>query len=351
MREIKTSYAKSLYVGALPHGCVQCIKGQKLVLFVTGICPHSCYYCPLSLKRKNVDKTWANEALVLKDDDVVREARLCSAKGAGITGGDPLARFERTIGYIRLLKKVFGRRFHIHLYTSGDLLSDERLKELAAAGLDEIRLHLRKDYGLIDKCLGYKFDAGVEVPVVPGKEKELQEMILYLEKAGVKFLNLNELEMSELTFDEMTDLGHESNEDIFNTVNGSRELGVRLLEFAARNTENLSVHLCTSSVKNIYQYENRLKMRAKNILKGFERIVDHCLIEKGIVEADDIDAARKDLAARLRLKDSEIYVDKEKKRVDVSVKNARLARKLGYKCAIVKVFPTSDSFDVEKDPL
>ncbi len=86
-------------------------------------------------------------------------------------------------------------------------------------------------------------------------------------------------------------------------------------------------------------------------MKGFERIVDHCLIEKGVVEADDVDEARKDLALRLRLKDSEIYVDMEKKRVDVSVNNARRARKIGYECAIVKVFPTSDSFDVEKEPL
>lgn len=346
MRPIKTSYAQSKYIGTLPRGCVQCMRGRKLVLFTTGICKHSCYYCPLSQKRKNVDKTWANEVPVSSKDDVVREAQLCCSLGAGVTGGEPLARFERTVEYIRMLKREFGREFHIHLYTSGDILTDKMLKELEDAGLDEIRLHLRGDLPLIDKCLGYRFDAGAEVPVVPGKEKELRELILYLEKVGAKFLNLNELEMSELNFSQMTKRGLLSNEDVFNTVKGSRDAGLRLLEFARRRTKNLSVHVCTSSVKNIYQYQNRLRLRAKSILRPFERIVDHCLIEKGVVEGDC-----EEIVSKLKLTKSEFIINREMNRVEMSIKNARKAKRFGYRCAVVKVMPTYDSFDVEKEML
>lgn len=351
MREIKISPAKSCYVGALPRGCVQCMKGEKLVLFVSGVCGHSCYYCPLSSKRKNVDKTWANEALVDSENDVVCEAKLCSARGAGVTGGDPLLRLTETARYIRLLKKEFGKKFHIHLYTSGDVITESILKELEDAGLDEIRLHLREDYSLINRCVGHKFDVGAEVPVVPGEYDELKKLIIYLERVGAKFLNLNELEMSELNFNEMVGRGLESNEDIFNTVMGSKELGLKLLEFAAANTKNLSVHLCTSPVKNIYQYQNRLRRRAKNISKCFERIVDHCMIEKGIVETENREDTRLELIRILKLDEDEIYVNDDIKRIELSVKNAKKAKKYGYVCAIVKVLPTTDSFDVEKEPI
>ncbi len=346
MRPIKTSYAQSKYIGRLPKGCVQCMRGRKLVLFVTGVCAHSCYYCPLSSKRKNVDKTWANEVPVSSKDDVVHEAQLCSSTGAGVTGGEPLARLERTLGHIRMLKGVFGPQFHVHLYTSGDIITSEMLEKLEDAGLDEIRLHLRGDLSLIDKCLGYRFDAGAEVPVVPGKERELEELILYLEKVGAKFLNLNELEMSELNFSEMTKRGLLSNEDVFNTVRGSREAGLQLLEFARAHTRKLSVHLCTSSVKNVYQYQNRLRLRAKSILKPFERVVDRCLIEKGVVEG-----GLKEIVSKLKLPDDEFIVNREMMRVEMSVKNARKAKRLGYRCAVVKVMPTYDSFDVEKEML
>ncbi len=315
---------------------MQCMRGRKLVLFVTGVCAHSCYYCPLSSKRKNVDNTWANEARVSLDEDVLREARLCSSTGAGVTGGEPLARFERTVKYIRQLKREFGPKFHVHLYTSGDVITSDMLKALEDAG----------DLSLIDRCLGHKFDVGAEVPVVPGKEEELRKLILYLEKVGAKFLNLNELEMSELNFSLMTDRGLLSNEDVFNTVRGSMDAGLRLLEFARRNTEKLSVHLCTSSVKNVYQYQNRLRLRAKSILRGFERIVDHCMIEKGVVEGDC-----GGIVSALRLSKDEFFVNTEENRVEMSVKNARRAKRLGYKCAVVKVMPTSDSFDFEKEPL
>ncbi len=353
MRKIRTSDAESKYIGTLPMGCQQCIRGEKLVLFVTGLCGHSCHYCPLSSKRKSIDKTWANETPVEKDEDIIAEAKLCSSAGAGITGGDPLLRLEKTLGYIRLLKSTFGKDFHIHLYTSGNMITKYMLKDLEEAGLDELRLHLREDHTLIDKCIGYRFDIGAEVPVVPGKEKDFKALILHLEKSGAKFLNLNELEMSELNFEKMTASGLEPNCDIFNTVKGSRKLGLKLLKFAQNNTKNLNIHLCTSGVKNIYQYQNRLKNRAKNIIKPFERLVDHCLIEKGVIETNklDLESAKKDIISRLHLKDKDLCMNMEKNRLEVSKKTAMQAKKLGYTCSIVKEFPTSDSFDVEKDPL
>ena len=97
----------SYKTGCLEKGCQLCVKGSKLVLFVTGICSRNCYYCPLSEKKKNKDVVYANEWPILKDSDIIKEAELCNAKGAGITGGDPLLVCERTCSVIKKLKKTF----------------------------------------------------------------------------------------------------------------------------------------------------------------------------------------------------------------------------------------------------
>ena len=119
MKLSKTPYF-SYKIGELPTGCKFCVKGEKLVLFITGICNRNCFYCPLSEQKKNKDVVYANEWETKPNqfDVIIKEAKLTNAKGAGITGGDPLLVCERTCSTIKKLKKAFGKKFHIHLYTS-----------------------------------------------------------------------------------------------------------------------------------------------------------------------------------------------------------------------------------------
>lgn len=128
------------YSNFLTDGCLCCREGAKMVLFVTGLCRRDCFFCPLSEDRKNRDVIFANERAVLSDADVLEEARAMDAKGTGITGGEPLLEFGKTVHYIRLLKNEFGKAHHIHLYTS-TAPAEPELKALAEAGLDEIRFH------------------------------------------------------------------------------------------------------------------------------------------------------------------------------------------------------------------
>ncbi len=128
------------YSNFLTDGCLCCREGAKMVLFVTGLCQRDCFFCPLSEDRKNRDVIFANERAVYSDADVLEEARSMDAEGTGITGGEPLLELKKTVHYIRLLKEEFGKTHHIHLYTS-TAPNDSYLKELAEAGLDEIRFH------------------------------------------------------------------------------------------------------------------------------------------------------------------------------------------------------------------
>jgi pyruvate formate-lyase activating enzyme-like uncharacterized protein len=128
------------YSRFLTNGCLCCKEGAKMVLFVTGLCPRDCFFCPISDERKNNDVLFANEQLILTDAALLKQARGMNAKGTGITGGEPLLKYDQVIHYITLLKKEFGKDHHIHMYTSM-APTDASLQGLAAAGLDEIRFH------------------------------------------------------------------------------------------------------------------------------------------------------------------------------------------------------------------
>ena len=100
-------------------------------------------------------------------------------------------------------KKRFGKKFHIHLYTSLNLVNNERLSLLHKAGLDEIRFHpdldSKKLWNNLNYAKEYDWDTGVEIPLIPGKEKETMSLIDFVQDK-VDFLNLNELEIADTIF-------------------------------------------------------------------------------------------------------------------------------------------------------
>ncbi|HHQ44626.1 MAG TPA: radical SAM protein [Candidatus Altiarchaeales archaeon] len=280
-------------VGPLAKGCRQCVRGEKLVLIATGVCPSKCWYCPLSLEKKGRDVVYANERRVEKDQDILEEALLCSAKGAGITGGDPLARLGRTVKYIWLLKGKFGAKFHIHLYTPGVLATPAALKKLHDAGLDEIRFHPdyaggQADYSRmggpdltpIENALKYGWDVGVEIPVVPGYLRQAKKLVVKLDEIGVKFLNLNQLESSETNIECMLGKGFELESPNSFAVKGSARMAGSLLKFCAQKT-GLNVHYCTIRLKDRVQLRERIRRRAKNVAQDFDFVTSEGLLVRG----------------------------------------------------------------------
>ena len=89
------------------EGCIQCQIGSKLVLFVTGKCHWGCDYCPLSDNRRETPDMFANERRCSNFSEVIEEAKAMKATGTGITGGDPMLDFDKTVEAISVLKKEF----------------------------------------------------------------------------------------------------------------------------------------------------------------------------------------------------------------------------------------------------
>ncbi|MFW6231062.1 MAG: radical SAM protein, partial [Nanoarchaeota archaeon] len=173
----RTSY-NSLKKGELAKGCLSCVRGCKAVIFVTGVCSRNCYFCPTSDQKNKNDVTYANERPLANTDEktmikgIIEEAERQKARGAGLTGGDPLSRLERTVTIIKALKQEFGKAFHCHLYTILNLVDEKKLKMLYDAGLDEIRFHPDLDDQKLWERIGiaqkFDWDIGVEIPAIPG---------------------------------------------------------------------------------------------------------------------------------------------------------------------------------------
>ena len=60
----------------LSEGCKLCYQGAKLVLFISGLCDRTCWYCPLSEERKDVDVIFANDQKITTPDEAIEEAEI-----------------------------------------------------------------------------------------------------------------------------------------------------------------------------------------------------------------------------------------------------------------------------------
>lgn len=272
-------------VRALPRGCEICLEGAKLVLFVTGVCDKACFYCPLSEKRKGRDIAYADEVAVRDNLDVILEGRAIDAKGTGITGGDPLLKPGRTLGYIRLLKNFFGDSHHIHLYTSGRHVDRSLLLRLKDAGLDEIRFHPdRRDWGRIALAKGAGLCAGAEMPAVPGNEGMLRELVLYMVKVEADFLNLNQLEFCPPNAMRLMERGFVLSEGSMAAVEGSEETAISIINWAMEEGIEMPIHYCSSSTKDAVQTRLRLLRRGRNVVRPYEERTEDGLLAKFVIK-------------------------------------------------------------------
>lgn len=373
---IKQTPWYSQCTGELSEGCKLCVQGRKLVLFITGLCAQRCFYCPVSEQKFGNDVVFANEWKISDPEnpvELIEEASLTEARGAGITGGDPLANVDRCCKYIKLLKDRFGRNFHIHLYTPLQLVNCERLQALHEAGLDEIRFHPdldnRKLWPRLELAKKFNWKIGIEIPVIPGYEAKIKSLIDFIVDK-VNFLNLNELELSDTQAQHYTlsSSGFKQKDDISYAVAGSEELAKKLLTYA--QNKGLAAHFCTAKLKNRIQLTNRIKLRAKHIALPSDKITSEGLLLRGCIYLPDIkpgldynDQLKKinkeeiikklgDCCNLLKQKfNIQLIIDEKKLRLLTSPKfisqNAAMLKKSNLVPAIVEEYPTADGLEVE----
>jgi len=354
--EIRKMQNGSAHTGTLPRGCELCEEGAKLVLLVTGKCSRRCYYCPLSAERRGKDVFFANERKVGHVGDVVAEAELMDALGTGITGGDPLAALARTKECIASLKRRFGSDHHIHLYTS--TTDARRIREVAQAGLDEIRFH--PPIGIWSRLGRSPFapavsaskrtgmDVGLEIPVVPGRESETVSAVAFADEWELDFVNLNELEFSETNWGSLRSLGFDVRDEVSSGVLGSEKLGLELL----RLDTDVPLHYCSASFKDGVQLRRRIMRRAKRIVRPHEVLTEDGTLVKGVIETKYPSATAAWLMRKFSVPGELVWSDIQKKRLEVAPwVLEEIAAELEDPAFIVEEYPTADRLEVERRPL
>lgn len=352
---MKTKY-HSYNSGKLAKGCQLCVQGRKSVLFVTGLCARHCYFCPISDKKKNKDVVYINEWPTKKKKDILKEIDLCSSKGVGITGGDPLTKIGRTVKLIKVLKKKFGKKFHIHLYTPLNLVNEKSLKKLYKAGLDEIRFHpnLDNDFNWDMIFLAKKFDwsIGIEIPAIPGKEKETKKLIDFI-KEKIDFLNINELEISDTNSQDLVKMGFKPKDNISYGIKGSEQLALELLKYCKGKIKN--VHYCTTKLKDSVQLRKRIMLRAKKVKKDYDIITEDGMLFRGAIFCKELKKIMKELMKEYDIPKELIEFDKKNKRILTASwivdELKKELKKKGLKIALVEEYPTYDRLEVMVDYL
>lgn len=361
---------QSQYISPISKACKMCAKGAKMVVLITGKCPAHCFYCPLSTSKQDRDVIYADEWQLQHEDDVetlISEAKAISAKGAGITGGDPLVVPDRTIRYITFLKETFGEQFHIHLYTSG-LTNTKAIPDMVSAGLDEIRFHPEPRYWIdpshspfldvITQLGDLPVEIAIEIPAIPEKTLDIIKLIQWAASQHVHYINLNELEFSEQNETALYKLGFTIKDDLSAAATGSQETAYDVLTFFETSPVPIGIHYCSSSFKDAVQLTNRLKRRAENVSTDHDVITDQGTIVKGILEPDkhrSMQDIQKILREKLQFSRFDYVVNNERKRIELHPslleEYASILTFHHILCFIVEEYPTADHLEVERIPM
>ena len=333
------------------EGCVQCQRGSKLVLFVTGKCHWGCDYCPLSDNRRESPDMFANERRCNSFDEVIEEAKAMRATGTGITGGDPMLDFDKTVEAVKILKEEFGPEHHIHCYTSIPI-GAEKATILGEAGLDELRFHLL-DLKLdnyretIDAAAKAGICVGVELPTEPDKGEILHALLPALSDSPVEFLNLNELEITVGNQENMDVRGFNLSSGITAAAEGSAALSIELKE--ASEGLDLHVKFCTASYKDAGQLRSRFRRRGEATLRPYEVLSEDDTILFGAVPCALEDAADDvlELSEALGLTEGWIRYDGATQRIEMPLSAAEeIAEHLDVPVMLVEVHPTHERLEV-----
>lgn len=261
----------SLAYGKVSDACAACRTGtDSYTGFISLMCHRNCYYC-FNPNQENFEqfacrkKDWEQELeQVYAGNKHLRHIAL--------TGGEPLLHKRETVAYFQKAQ-AYWPGIDMRLYTSGDLLDDEILAKLAAAGLNEIRFSLKPEdtKGRREKVFQNMEHAQkhiprvmVEMPVFPDAEAEMTEILERLEQMGIFGINLLELCFPFGNADEFRKRGYALRYPPYRTlynfwyagglpVAGSELLALKLLRFAAEKQYRLNVHYCSLENKHFGQ--------------------------------------------------------------------------------------------------
>lgn len=244
----------------LSPGCRLCGEGEWSCLFVNNVCNASCFYCP----SKQDDVSIPTTSSVSFDDpyDYVAYLKKFGFKGASISGGEPFMTFDKTLRFIRTIRKEMGDEIYIWMYTNGILAEMEKFRALREAGLNEVRFDLSAiGYKMtpVHEAAGIIDNITVEIPAIPEDYDRVVRLLPDLKSGGVNFLNLHQIRLTDFNHSKLQKRGYTFLHGPKPTVLESELTALKILLYAYKNMTGLPVNYCS------YIYRYRFQGRASRI--------------------------------------------------------------------------------------
>ena len=268
---LKTLENRTYFVGdesKFPKGCRSCLLGTGLsAIRKTNRCNLACKFCynygelnripPIGEGMWEIGGTKFYE----KDIDLLLSIQQ-KPTGISYVYLEPFMEIEK---YYPVIIKFRAAQIHQHLYTNGSLASEETLKALGKAGLDEIRFNLGatdcSDIVIenIKTAKKYIRSVGVETPMTPSFFKAFFKKKQAILDTKLDFINCAELHLKDNNIDNY------GGENMYISRHGyispiwSRELSLTFMRIADEENWDLVVHDCSNHTK----FARDLNLRGK----------------------------------------------------------------------------------------
>ncbi|HNW51068.1 MAG TPA: radical SAM protein [Prolixibacteraceae bacterium] len=274
------------WINSISKGCRLCGQGEWSCLFVTGKCNANCFYCPAV---QDKDETPQTQKLLFSDPNTYAEyINQFGFQGVSFSGGEPLLFFDRTLDFIKTVRKACDPSIYMWMYTNGILISDEKLQMLADAGLNEIRFDLgavNYNSNVLKNAARFLPNVTVEIPAVPEEGKRLMELLPQLCEYGVTNLNLHQLRLTKYNSSKLLERDYTFLHGEQPTIAESELTALGVIDFVRENHLPIGINYCNFQFKNRFQKAGFRSKMANVLLKEGEEITENGFIRR--IEAEE----------------------------------------------------------------
>ena len=261
IKGLKSLQNRTLYVGKdnkFSRGCRSCLMGTGLTAIrKTNKCNIQCKFCynygELDDQPPIGEGMWEIGGTKFYEEDIDLLLSIHN-KPTGISYVylEPFMEIEK---YYSVIKKFSDAGIHQHMYTNGILATEENLKALSEAGLDELRFNLGasncsdkviENIAIAKKYIKY---VGIETPMTP----EFFEGF-FKKKEAILNTNLDFINCAELHLN-INNIDNYQGENMYISRHGyisptwSRELTLKFMKIADEENWDLAVHDCSNHTK------------------------------------------------------------------------------------------------------
>lgn len=339
--------AKSILSGKISPGCEACRTGQgSATFFISLRCNRNCFYC-FNPNQENYDYYRTHQRDVVQELEMIYQKKH-RVKHLALTGGEPLLFKPEAVAFYRKARERFPSAYN-RLYTCGDYVDEAILQELKDAGLDEIRFSIRMHD--LEKGQRFVFDrialakqyipfVMVEMPVLPGTNEIMKEVLRELNRLQVFSINLLEFCFPYQNADRFKEKGYQMKNRPYRVlydywyagglpVAQSEQECLDLVEFALDEGLGLGVHYCSLENKHtgqIFQANSGKKLSKTMVLSSRDYF-----IKSAKVFGEDIEPVQKQFK---KANFAEYSINKDYNFLEFSPREIRTLKKLDVEIGI-----------------